>query len=53
VNQEECLPRSNASMQIPKILFQIYYYNIARKKLIDDDELGGSLLSFVIKENPS
>jgi hypothetical protein len=40
-------------MQIPNILLQIYYYNIMRKKLGDDDEPRGSLLSFVIEEKPA
>jgi hypothetical protein len=38
MNLEKCFPGLNASMQIPKILLQIYYYNITRKKLRDDDE---------------
>jgi hypothetical protein len=32
MNLEECLLGSNASMQTPNILLQIYYYNTTRKE---------------------
>jgi len=50
---EECLPRSNASMQTPNILLQIYYCNTPKKIPRDEDKPGGSSLAFATQEKPT
>jgi hypothetical protein len=53
MNLEECLPGSNASMQTPKMLLQIYYYNITRKKPRNNNEPRGLSLFSITKEKPA